>query len=1153
MKFSEIIDQARALFQRKGRMSYRALKLEFDLDDDQIDVLKEELIAAERVARDENDKVLVWTGTHGASAAPSSASESKTPLSYTPPHLVRRILAEHVAMETRGPADGERKTITALFADLKGSTALIEGLDPEEAQHIIDPALHLMMDAVHRYEGYVAQALGDGIFALFGAPIAHEDHPQRALYAALQLQETMRAYSEALKKRGGPPLQVRVGVNTGEVVVRSIRKDDLHTDYVPVGHSTNIAARMEQLAAPGSTLVTEQTYKLTDGYFDFKALGETQVKGIDAALNIYELIGTGSLRTKLQVSARRGLSRFVGREREIDKLQQALAQAQAGYGQIVGVMGEPGLGKSRLFHEFKLTLPIDCLVLEAFAVSHGKSSPYLPVIDLLKGYFGIAVEDDNPRRHEKITTKVLALDRSLDDTLPYLFALMGIDDPASSLQQMDPQIRRRRTFNALNKLFTRESSNQPLIIIFEDLHWIDNETQGVFDALSEHETNTAILLLVNYRPEYRDNWVQKAQYSQVHLTALASEEAAELLTFLLDNDASLTALKQVILERAEGTPFFMEEVVQTLAEEDVLLGGRGNYRLEKAPSELHISPTVQGVLAARIDRLMPTEKALLQRLSVIGREFSYGLARKVVTESDDELHRLLSSLQAKEFLYEQAAFPDAEYIFKHALTQEVAYGTVLRGRRKTLHEQTANAIEALYSAKLEDHYTELAHHYALSGNVEKALEYLRLAGQQAKDRSANEEAIAYLNQGLALVETLEDTSTRAQQELTLQMALGAPLMASKGWAAPEVGQTYNRAHALCKQLGETPELFGVLAGLFVYHVGSPSPLGTARDLAEQLLRLAEQAGDSTLLLIAHSAMADVLFFQGEMPEMRVHVEQTISLYDPQQHHVLLADFGIDIGSFSVAYSVAILWLLGYPDQAQTRAVEALTMAEELAHPYTIAYALNVSATLHAWRGEVRAAEAQSEASTALSGERGFTLTSGWGNVVHGWALAETEHHERGIDQACYGLDIYRASGTQEWMTHYLALLAKIYGKANQADEELTALVEAQEICNGEGECWYEAELCRLRGELTLSSSKNPSDSSSQQRAEEWFQKALEIARGQSAKSWELRAATSLARLWQRQGKEAEAQQSLFAIYNWFTEGFDTKDLQEAKALLAELR
>ena len=490
MKFSEIVDQASGLLQRKGRITYRTLKLEFALTDEQLDVLTEELIDGQQVAVDEGGKVLVWKGTGTSSSMlTSTTGQPQAPASYTPSHLAERIRAEQAALEAKGSTDGERKTITALFADLKGSTALIEGLDPEEARAIIDPALQLMMDAIHHYEGYVAQALGDGIFALLGAPIAHEDHSRRALYAALRMQEEMRRYSDQVRLKDGVPLALRVGVNTGEVVVRSIRKEDLHTDYVPVGHSTNLAARMEQMATPGSILVTAHTYKLTEGYFAFKALGQTQIKGVEEPLHIYEVVGAGPLRSRLQVTAtRRGLTRFVGRQSEMEQLRTALERAQAGRGQIVGVMGEPGLEKSRLFYEFKLLSQSGCLLLETYSVSHGKASPYLPVIELLKSYLRIEPADDERTRREKVTGKVLTLDRSLEDTLPYLLALLGIEEypsPLQPLQQMDPQIRRRRTFDSLKTLFLRESLNQPLVLIFEDLHWIDGETQGFLDTLSE--------------------------------------------------------------------------------------------------------------------------------------------------------------------------------------------------------------------------------------------------------------------------------------------------------------------------------------------------------------------------------------------------------------------------------------------------------------------------------------------------------------------------------------------------------------------------------------------------------------------------------------------------------------------------------------------
>ncbi len=697
MEFYEVLDQVVALLQQRSRVTYRTLKREFQLDEERLDDLKEELLYAHPEIMDDEGRGLIWKGERGNSLPGlPTAQQHHPPVSYTPPHLAERIRAEQAVLEARGNVDGERKTITALFADLKGSTALIEGLDPEEARAIIDPALQLMMDAVHRYEGYVAQALGDGIFALFGAPIAHEDHPQRALYAALRMQKEMRHYTDTLRAKGYPPLLMRVGVNTGEVVVRSIRKDDLHTDYVPVGHSTNLAARMEQLAAPGSILVTAYTHRLIDGYFAFKDLGKTQIKGVEEPLTVYEVLGAGSLRTRLQVSAtRRGLTRFVGRQSEMERLQHALAQAKAGHGQIVGVMGEPGLGKSRLFYEFKLLSQSGCLTLEAYSVSYGKASPYLPLIELLKSYFQLQLQDDARTRRQKVIGKVLELDRSLEDTLPYLYALLGVEEPLSPLQQMDPQIRRQRTFAALKRLFLRESLNQPVILIFEDLHWIDSETQGVLDTFSEGVASAKILLLVNYRPEYRHEWGQKTYYTQLRLASFGKAEAEEFLDALLETTvgahgqwnsqaeaAPLQTLKQLILERTEGTPFFMEEVVQELREQGVLhnVGVHGRAPL---PTELHIPTTVQGVLAARIDRLTPDEKDLLQQLAVIGREFPLSLLRHVIPQPEDELYRLLASLQRKEFLYEQPAFPEPDYIFKHALCSDAGSGLRVGPARAT--------------------------------------------------------------------------------------------------------------------------------------------------------------------------------------------------------------------------------------------------------------------------------------------------------------------------------------------------------------------------------------------------------------------------------------------------------------------------------------
>jgi len=1100
------------------------------------------------------------------------------PSSYTPKHLAQRILAEQAALEARGSAEGERKTITALFADMAGSTALIHDLDPEEARRLIDPVLQLMMDAVHRYEGYVAQFLGDGIFALFGAPIAHEDHPQRALYAALRMQEDMRRYADRLRLERGVPLQIRVGVSTGEVVVRSIRKDDLHTDYEPIGHSTNLAARMESLATPGTIVVSENTHKLTEGYFEFKALGAAQVKGVTEPVQIYEVLGVGPFRTRLQVAARRGLVRFIGRQSEIEHMKKALELVKGGHGQIVGVMGEPGVGKSRLFYEFvgaqhaaPLRLQSGCLVLETFSVSHGKAYAYLPLIDLLKNYFQITLQDDERRRREKVGGKVLMLDRSLEDTLPYFFALLGIPEPTSSLQQMDPQIKRQRTLEAIKRLLVRESLNQPLILIFEDLHWLDAETQAFLALLSEGVATARILVLVNYRPEYQHSWGSKTYYTQLRLDPLGQAEAQELLTALLGDGTALQPLKQLILEKTEGNPFFMEEIVQSLFEEGVLVRDAvGTHGVRPLPPDLHIPTTVQGVLTSRIDRLPAAEKALLQTLAVIGKEFSLSLLKQVVDKSEEELYRLLSRLQAGEFIYEQPAFPEVEYIFKHALTQEVAYNSLLMERRSELHERAAKAIEVLFYYRLEDHYGELAHHYNRSGNIPKAVEYLQLAGQQAVQRSANTEAISHLTTALDLLKTLPDTPERTQRELTLQITLGTPLAATKGWAAPEVGKIYTRTRELCQQVGETPQLFPVLQGLWGFYL-MRAEIQTAQELGNQLLTLAQNVQDPALLLQAHFASVYSLFCLGELVPARAHLEQSLALYDPQKSRSY-AVRTIMSRVTGLTTEALVLWLLGYPEQGLQKDHEALTLAQELAHPQSLAIALVTGGWLHQYCREGQAAQARAEAAIALSTEQGFAQLLALGTIQRGWALTEQGQGEEGIVQLRQGLAACRATGAELYRSAHLALLAEACGKREQAEEGLTVLAEALAAVNKTGERFYEAELYRLKGELTLQqlsvassqlSVLNPQSSTpntqpptpstqAEAEAEACFLKAIEIARRQNAKSLELRAGMSLSRLWQQQGKKAEARQMLAEIYGWFTEGFDTKDLQEAKELLEEL-
>src|SRR5712692_7195076 len=1078
MTFDEVLAQVLELLQREGRLSYRALKRRFALDDEYLEDLKAEIIQAKRLAFDEEGAVLVWTGEgekeeeagkrrngeteKGAPRPRTPDSEPRTPNfpgRWTPPHLADRIRAEQAAREARGVTDGERKTITALFADIKNSMLLIEDLDPEEARAIVDPALQLMMDAVHRYEGYVAQSTGDGIFAFFGAPIAHEDHPQRALFAARRVQDELGKYADTLRRAGRSPIEVRIGLNTGEVVLRSIRKDDLRAEYTPIGHSTGLAQRMESLAKAGSIVVSEHTHKLTEGYFDFTPLGAATVKGVSEPIAVYEVRGVGPLRTRLQVAARRGLARFVGRHSELAQLTKALEQAKTGHGQIVGVMGEPGVGKSRLFYEFTVLSQRGCLVLETFSVSHGKTYPYLPLIDLLKNYFQITLQDDERKVQEKVAGKVLILDRALEDTLPYLFSLLGVAEAITSLQQMDPQIRKRRTFEAIKRLLVRESVNQPLLLLFEDLHWLDTETQAFLNVLSESMATARILLLVNYRPEYRHEWSSKTFYTQLRLDPLGQGHAQEFLSALLGDSAALQPLKQLVLEKTEGNPFFMEEIVQALHEQGVVarLEAGGAHGQVSLPTDLHLPATVQGVLAARIDRLAAAEKELLQTLAVIGKEFSWGLVQQVVRRPADELQGLLGRLQTAEFIYEQPAFPEVEYTFKHALTQEVAYNSLLIERRKGLHERTAQAIEALYPTRLEDHSGDLAHHYSRSGNTQKAVEYLHLAGQQAVQRSANAEAINHLTTALELLKTLPDTPERSQQELALHLTLGPVLMNIRGYTAPEVGALYTRARELCQQVGETAQLFPVLFGLWLFSL-LRAELPLARELAEQMMRLAQQAQDSALLLVAHRALGSTLLQQGEIPLAREHVEQGIALYDPQQHRSLAFVYGMDTGMTCLIYAAWVLWLLGYPDQALKRSHEAITLAQELSHLYSLSFALDFTANLHQFRREWRLAQERAEAAIAVSAEQGFTLDLSRAAILRGWALAEQGQGEDGIAQMQQGLAAYRETGAELDRPYFLTLLAEAYGKVGQVAEGLRVVAEALATVDRTGARFYEAEM-----------------------------------------------------------------------------------------------
>ena len=813
MTFEEILDQAMAMLQRRGRLTYSTLKRQFQLDDAALEDLKNELIYGQRLAVDEEERVLVWRGEPLSAPPPTTAppparasEPARVPLAYTPAHLAEKILISRSALE------GERKQVTVLFADLKGSMELLADRDPEEARQLLDPVLERMIEAVHRYEGTVNQVMGDGIMALFGAPIAHEDHAVRACYAALRMQETVTRYGDEMQRSHGVPVQIRVGLNSGAVVVRAI-DSSLHMDYTAVGQTTHLAARMEQMAKPGSVLTTGETLRLAEGFVQVKALGPVSVKGLADPVEVFELVGAASTRTRMQAFAARGLTRFVGRQAEFEALRQALERAGTSHGQVVAVIGEPGVGKTRLVYEFiRSHHTHDWLVLESSSVSYGKATAYLPVRDLLKAYFQIDDRDDGRKIREKLTGKLLTLDAALGPTLPAFLTLLDVPVEDRHWQDLDPAQRRQRTLEAIKHLLLRESQVQPLLLVFENLHWIDAETQAVLDSLIDSLPTARLLLLVNYRPEYQHGWGNKTYYTQLRLDPLPPASAEELLQALLGDDPSLVPLKRLLIERTEGNPFFLEESVRALVETGVLVGERGAYRLAKPLESLQVPATVQAVLAARIDRLPPEEKRLLQTAAVIGTEVPFALLQAIVELSEEELRRGLGHLQAAEFLYETSLFPELEYTFKHALTHEVAYGSLLQERRRALHARIVAASERLYADRLTEQAERLAQH-AFRGEVwDKAVAYCRQAGTKALARSALREVVACFEQALAALTHLPESRATQEQAIDLRFDLRNAL-----WALGEFRQMLDylrEAATLAEALDDQPRL-GRVCRLYV--------------------------------------------------------------------------------------------------------------------------------------------------------------------------------------------------------------------------------------------------------------------------------------------------------------------------------------------------
>jgi class 3 adenylate cyclase/tetratricopeptide (TPR) repeat protein len=1071
------------------------------------------------------------------SSSPSVTPRPPTPLSYTPTHLAEKILTSKIALE------GERKQVTVLFADLKGSMELLADRDPEEARQLLDPVLEHMMAAVHRYEGTVNQVMGDGIMALFGAPIAHEDHAVRACYAALAMQESVKQYAAEVQRTTGVPIQIRVGLNAGEVVVRSIGSD-LHMDYTAVGQTTHLAARMEQLALPGSILITPEVVQLTEGYIQVTSLGPVPIKGMTAPVEVFEVTGVGPMRSRLQVAAARGFTRFVGRDAALRTLHQALARAGAGQGQVVAVIGEPGVGKSRLFWEFMQSRGSRrWRLLTSHAVSYGKATAYLPVIDLLKTYCQVEDRDDVQRVRERVIGKLLSLDRALEPLLPAILALLDVPVEDAQWQALDPVQRRRSTLEAVTRLLLRESQVQPLLLVFEDLHWIDSETQALLDSLVESLPTARVLLLVNYRPECRHGWGHETYYRQLRLDPLPPASAEALLQALLGQDPSLEPLRQRLIAQTQGNPLFLEESVRTLMETGVLGGERGTYRLAKPLDSLQVPATVQAVVAARIDRLPPEDKRLLQTAAVIGTEVPFPVLQAIAELPEADVHRGLARLQAGEFLYETQLFPDLDYAFKHALTHEVAYGSLLRERRRGLHARLVGALEALTPERMAEQVERLAHH-ALRGEVwDKALTYGRQAGEKALVRSACREAVGYFEQGLAILRHLPESRDTREQAIELRFDLRNALH-----PLGEFGRILDHlraAEALAEVLDDQRRL-GWVSLYTAQYLFMAGQYDRAIASSQRAHAISTAIGDFALQISANLYVGAPCHALGDY-------RQAIDLLR-QTKESLTGDHLYE--RFNLPYLPSVLsraWLLyglvemGAFTEGVVIGEEGKQVAEAVDNPFSLVCAYYGIGLLALRRGGLHTAIAVLERGMGVCQARHVLLLFPWVAAALGTAYALSGQVTEAIPLLEQAVEQAATMHVIPWQALWISELGEAYLLADRLDEAITQAQRALHLSRTHQEQGHEAWALRLLGEIHAHQAP-----SAVERAEIHYRQALALAEALGMRPLQAHCHRGLGSLYAKIGQWEPARAELAAAIALYRAMDMALWLPPAEAALAQV-
>jgi class 3 adenylate cyclase/predicted ATPase len=1142
MTFDEVLTQVLALLKRQGRVSYGALKRRFDLDDDYLKDLKDEILFTFPQIVDEGGRGFVWVGDTGSPPASLSTPPAQ-------PHLTPPAQATHGASLPTAPhtPEAERRQLTVMFIDIVESTSLSSQLDPEEYREVVRAYQAACTEVIRRYDGHIAQLLGDGLLVYFGYPHAHEDDAHRAVRTGLGILAAIEDLHQDLRQAKGIQLAIRIGVHTGLVVGGEMGGEGRY-ESLALGQVPNVCSRIEALAAPNTIAMSEATYRLIQGYFECQDLGVQTLRGVAEPITVYRVLQASRARGRLDVAMTRGLTPLVGRESEVTLLLERWVQAKSGQGQVVLLTGDAGIGKSRLVQTLKDQVANEPhMRWECRSAEYSQNTALFPLTDLFQRIFQFETGDTPDEKLTKLEQMLSQYRLPLEETVSLFAPLLSLSLPESRYASLNvsPQRQRQMTLETIVAILLELAERQPVLFIIEDLHWTDPTTLELLNLMIEQIPTASLLTLLTCRSHFQPAWHHRSYLTEITVNRLSQPQVERMTTDLAGGKPLPGQVLAQITAKTDGVPLFVEELTKAVLESGMLQDVDGHYELAGVLSTFAIPATLQDSLMARLDRLV-TAKAVAQYAAVIGRQFAYDLLSMVSQLDDTTLQRELGRLVEAEIVYQRGLPPQSAYIFKHALIQDAAYESLLKSTRQQYHQRIAQVLEAHFPETAETQPELLAHHYTEASLTEKAVHYWYHAGQRASERSAHVEAIAHLRQGLTLLQKLPETPERTQQELLLHITLGASLLATKGTGALEVGETYTRARQLCQHQEAPHQLFPVLRGLWNYYYVRVE-LQTARTLGEQLLCLAQHAQDSAMLVAAHAALGTTLLCLGTAGTAHTHLAQGIALYDPQQHRASAFLYGLDHGVTCHRNDAWALWYLGYPDQGLTQSQAAVRLAQQIMHPFSLGFALVFAAMIHQFRREVRATQERAEAAISLAMEQGFPLWSARGAALRGWIRAHQGQTKEGIEQIHQGLIAMRATGAELRRPYYLALLAEVYGAMGQPEAGLPALAEALTLADTTGERWYEPELHRLKGELLLQQA-----SDNQAEAETCFQHAIRIAQNQSAKSWELRAATSLARLWQQQGKSQEARQLLGDVYHWFTEGFDTADLQDAKALLEVL-